>query len=52
MPTKTSAHEVIVRWIDDLTIDDLANKTSEQLADELMGELKIWAVLSLPEGRQ
>lgn len=48
MTTKLTLHAVIANWIDNLTHEDWATKTSEKLADELMADLKEWVELTKP----
>lgn len=49
MTTKLTIRNVIADWLENLTYKDWLEKTSEELADELMANLKEWVELTKPK---
>lgn len=49
MTTKLTIRDILVNWLDNLTDEDWLHKSSEELADELMAELKEWVELTKPK---
>lgn len=49
MTTKLTIRDIIVNWLENMTYKDWSEKTSEELADELMANLKEWVELTKPK---